>query len=377
MNCVWDLAWWTFSEQWDCVLRVRFTYLTLLAVAVVLAAGAAFMADCRRREGVLADRPRVVFFGVSVFGLALLCVSGDTLTFYLGWGVVGLASIVLNPRDSKADGVALSTIRWAPGQLSGIALLAAIILLHAVFRTTDWTEMARMANEVSGYSRLRVIAILGLSALAAWLPFFFAPAHREDLFTPFQFWCRNAAVPLSAFMLLHRVHFLALLHPVDAATVSILLFLCATAKTTLPIARPGHRLSLTAFGVGVGALLCGACLGLENPEPWVLRIGVLSTIAVVAAAIRLGRPAWEWKAPEASPVREKLTPGLWGHCTAALRGFDKSFWDGLWQVPVRLTHALGGAFVYWQGNSAQYTLVVILIGTLVLFWAALKTQVIW
>lgn len=61
----------------------------------------------------------------------------------------------------------------------------------------------------------------------------------------------------------------------------------------------------------------------------------------------------------------------------AVSWLEDGFWPGLWRVPVQFVRTLGLFFDYWQGGTPQYTLLVLLLGTLVLFWAALKTQVIW
>ncbi len=375
MNAVWDFGRWTLSEQWDFVLRLRFTPASTLVGLGLLIAGGAFIADCRRREGALSDRARLFGLGANLLSLLLLCWAGDSLTFYFAWFWLGLSSMVLNPRDSASDGVALSGWRWAPGMVSQVCLLVTVVLLQGMLRATDWLEMRHQAVAVGEPASLRVAVCLGASILAAWLPFFFLPARRENLWTGFQFWCRNVAAPLAGVVLLWRVSFLVSFHTRATAFFCGVLFVCGAAKALLPLLKPTHRYALTAFGVAVGAMLCGLCMAVRLENPWALRIGILSTSILIVAAIRLQSSVWKWNAPE--DFASATGSGLGNAAARFWRSMDQNLWDGVWQVPVRIAHAVGGAFVYWQGNSAQYTLVVILLGTLLLFWAALKTQVIW
>jgi hypothetical protein len=56
---------------------------------------------------------------------------------------------------------------------------------------------------------------------------------------------------------------------------------------------------------------------------------------------------------------------------------DFMWLDAIWRMPIHLAGSLGIFFSLWNVGSLQYGLVVFLCGVILLFWAALKTQVLW
>jgi hypothetical protein len=70
------------------------------------------------------------------------------------------------------------------------------------------------------------------------------------------------------------------------------------------------------------------------------------------------------------------TQGILSRLGKAAEVLDEDFWNGFWATPFRLLRSLGGFFAFWQDGSTPYYLTLLTLGALLLFWAALKTQVL-
>lgn len=144
----------------------------------------------------------------------------------------------------------------------------------------------------------------------------------------------------------------------------------------------GASLRFRVLGTLAGGLLTARLAFLSTVSGRFFPVG--SRIAFpVAALITIGLLAWAFHRSRVELPRAAARPPSkrlrsWNTAVEhAVLWLEESFWPGLWRIPVQTGRTFGLFFDYWQGGTPQYGLLVLLLGTLILFWAALKTQVIW
>lgn len=177
----------------------------------------------------------------------------------------------------------------------------------------------------------------------------------------------------------------------SASTYSIVAILAACAICALCFRQfiqrmPRPLAPRTALEVGLGLALIAAIPGASSVMrasfPWTLESDrtislsvVLVTLGTLVVGCLIGAllERFHWDKEWGLNFPHQLPRAL----RAAWQFFDARFWLAIWWVPVQLARSLGAFFAFWQKGTTQYGLAVLLLATLFLFWAALKTQVLW
>lgn len=267
----------------------------------------------------------------TLLGICGLLFSPQIWLFYFTWVLLGMIFLVAAPRRTKSDGPVLAPADWLPARIGDAALFVALILIQSALGSTQWAALETAAPQTPNATPL--MWALQLIAVAAAAPFLLFPRPKAATPTAFQRAFGTVGPALASSALLIRTRFLFPASQIHAAE--------------------------GAFTV--------LCLAIACALPTLLH----------AWRVRQVREEGLKEETLFSPTRPGPVTQLARKARTAIVHIDENFWASLWQAPVQLGRSLGNAFVYWQGATAQYTLVVMLIGTLLLFWAALKTQVIW
>ncbi len=264
--------------------------------------------------------------------LALIALLAVSFFFALAWGAFGLAfafgfTALAGSTELFLFGWTLLTGPLLARPRSGIwiatsltTLFLAVLSLHGVFGTSDLRECLRLSMEPYDFPTL-------VAERATWL----IAACVASLATALFFLRTESAEATLRFRVL-----------------GVLACGLVSARTAFLSTVSGHFFPFnTRLALPIAALVAGLVFAFARSAP--------------AAAKGPSKQLRRWHSAVESMVR-------W---------LEERFWPGLWRIPVQTGRTFGLFFDYWQGGTPQYSLLVLLLGTLVLFWAALKTQVIW
>ncbi len=157
-------------------------------------------------------------------------------------------------------------------------------------------------------------------------------------------------------------------------------FLCAALaffsyivlRFTLSLSSGGANIPKVEWGFAMASLLfwgfqpgsLGSALGPSHQSLWLFGSWIF---AVVLAGFVSRNPRYQVNMDLSVPRLPERLP----------RTHDFKWLESLWRIPFQLAGSLGAFFSLWNVGSIQYGLVVFFCGVVLLFWAALKTQVLW
>ncbi len=377
-NLVFEILAWAPSESWKTVFSLQWDP-EAAALSLLTLVGAVGFTGWGLRSGKLFETKRqLVFFSTALLALLVSICARSAVILLAGWGVWVVASFALFQRDETREGGGVAWYRWKPLLFSLLSLFLAVVCTSAVFHTTDLREMRRLALEPYEYSPELMatawIAALTAGLLSAWVPVV-AGFDKKDC-SLLEDWWRLTSL-FAAPLIPLRFGFLALHQPgiEKGVTLTVLIVsaLGAFAAWTTHTRRP--RWHWTAFTLSGLTTLLAVQLWAESTSIWFFSaIGLLALYCFAAwwaPKIDLTLP----KRKGRSPIR--LTRKISSTLQNGLDRLEVDLWPQIWRIPPQACRTLGTFFVFWQSGTPQYAIVLILFGTLLLFWAALKTQVMW
>ncbi len=374
MNILFSFAHWQPTEQGGFPLGLHLTSLTGAGSLGVLIAATGYFILTRKQQLYARTLAGLVCFCINAICLVGLILAADSLTFFAFWCGLILTAMVLSSRDSRSDGTLLAPLRWVPLQVSAASVLLLCIALFSGFKTIQWEEISLKSQSFIDENGVHSPLVIILAMISAWALFLNYPARRRDLVSCYQNWWVVVSAPVAALVLLNKMQFLTTHAAADAVPVSLVILSIACLLAIVPAYSPLHPQSTLCLNASLGALVCveGVWGGVPFSQTRLIAIGGIAFILVVIAFVRMGPSAWSLLAEnQPTPV------GRGWNLSRFMDQLDDRAWPRLLRAPFGFFYSLGQAFVFWQGSSIHYSLVVLLVGTLFLFWAALKTQVLW